>query len=412
MKTLDDWLRWQENLFLSAIKLGLGRIRRVAGKMGLLQLPVPVITVAGTNGKGSTCAMLTQILREQGYKVGAYTSPHLLRYNERIAVNGKPASDADICAAFSAIDKARGNIDLTYFEFGTLAAAWCFLRAGVDVMVLEVGLGGRLDAVNLWDADAAIITGIGIDHVEWLGSTREAIGREKAGIMRAGKPVICGDPQPPAIIAAEARRIGARLLQYGVDFTAEGLPQPALAGDVQWRNAACVVTALQQVADKLPVTPAAIRDGLAHVSLTGRLQRVRVQPEVVLDVAHNPQAAAELACWLKKNPVDGKTFAIFSILADKDIAGVVTIMADCIDAWHLVPLSGSRAIGGKALEHKMRSAGLQAPIHVYPDFQSVWKALRLNAGKGDRVVVFGSFLVVSGMLEILVPPDAGEASFP
>ncbi|MEN9424451.1 MAG: bifunctional tetrahydrofolate synthase/dihydrofolate synthase, partial [Pseudomonadota bacterium] len=304
MNTLDDWLRWQEHQFLTAIKLGLGRIHDVAERMDLLQLPVPVMTVGGTNGKGSTCAMLTRILMLQGYRVGTYTSPHLLRYNERIAVNAEPVSDAAICQAFAAIDHARDDIDLTYFEFGTLAAVYCFLQANVDVIVLEVGLGGRLDACNLWDADVAVITSIGIDHVDWLGSTREAIGREKAGIMRAGKPVVCGDPQPPAIIAAEAARIGAPLLQYGQDFTSAGIPQPALLGDVQRQNAACVVTALQQLAERLPVSAENIHQGLQSVSLMGRMQRVHEQPEVIVDVAHNPHAAKELAAWLKKNPLN------------------------------------------------------------------------------------------------------------
>ncbi|SEA65901.1 dihydrofolate synthase / folylpolyglutamate synthase [Thiothrix caldifontis] len=404
MKTLDDWLRWQETQFLTEIKLGLERIRCVAGRMGLLQLPVPLLTVGGTNGKGSTCAMLTRILLLQGYNVGTYTSPHLLRYNERIALNGVPVRNADICAAFAAIDKARDDIDLTYFEFGTLAAVWCFLQAKVDVIVLEVGLGGRLDACNLWDADVAVITSIGIDHVEWLGSTREAIGYEKSGIMRAGKPVVCGDSQPPASIASEAARIGANLLQFGQDFSAEHVPQPALVGDVQRQNAAVVVTALQQLADKLPVTPAAIAEGLASVSLMGRMQRILAEPVVILDVAHNPHAANELAAWLKKNPVNGKTFAIFSILADKDIAGVLKIMAAQVDEWHVVALPSHRAISNDALVGLMRANRVEQPIVTHADFQIAWDAVRLSTEKQDRVVAFGSFLVVSGMLEVAVSP--------
>jgi dihydrofolate synthase/folylpolyglutamate synthase len=402
VKTLDDWLRWQENQFLTTIKLGLERIRTVAGRMDLLQLPVPVIMVGGTNGKGSTCAMLTQILQQQGYKVGTYTSPHLRRYNERVAINAEPVDDETLCAAFKAIDKARGKVSLTYFEFGTLAAVWCFLQANVDVMVLEVGLGGRLDACNLWDADVMVITSIGLDHVDWLGNTRDAVGREKAGIMRAGKPVVCGDPKPPAMIATEAARIGAKLLQYGRDFTAEGIPQPALKGEVQRQNAACVVTALRQLEGVLPVSQAAIDEGLRTVSLQGRMQKVWDEPEVILDVAHNPHAATELALWLKKNPIDGKTSAIFSILADKDIAGVVEIMARHMDEWHLVPLQGYRAASAEVLKDKMQQAGVQTPVHFYPDFQSAWDSVRLSAEKQDRVVAFGSFLVVSGMLEILV----------
>ncbi len=402
-KTLDDWLRWQEYQFLLSIKLGLDRISTVASRMDLLTLPVPVITVGGTNGKGSTCAMLTRILMLQGYQVGTYTSPHLLRYNERIAINAEPASDALICQAFTAIDQARDDVDLTYFEFGTLAAVWCFLQAKVDVIVLEVGLGGRLDACNLWDADVAIITSIGIDHEDWLGSTRKAIGREKAGIMRAGKPVVCGDPQPPPSIATEAARIGAKLLQYGRDFSADGLPQPALLGDVQRDNAACVVTALQQLADVLPVSPAAITEGLQTVSLVGRMQRVHEQPEVILDVAHNPHAAKELALWLKKNPLNGKTFAIFSILADKDIAGVLEMMSGQVDEWHLVPLPGRRAVSCEVLVEQIQAHDAQIPFYTHSDFQAAWNAIHLSAEKQDRVVAFGSFLVVSGMLEVLTP---------
>jgi dihydrofolate synthase/folylpolyglutamate synthase len=403
VNTLDDWLRWQEHQFQSAIRLGLERIRTVAGRMDLLKLPMPVITVGGTNGKGSTCAMLTRILQEQGYKVGTYTSPHLLRYNERIAINAEPVDDDTICAAFRAIDKARGKVSLTYFEFGTLAAVWCFLQAEVDVMVLEVGLGGRLDACNLWDADVAILTSIGIDHVDWLGDTREAIGREKAAIMRAGKPLVCGDPKPPAIIAAEATRAGAMLLQYGKDFSLEGIPQPALQGDVQVRNAACAVTALAQLADRLPVSPAAIAEGLRTVTLAGRMQKVWDQPELILDVAHNPHAAKELAGWLKKNPIDGKTCGIFSILADKDIAGTIEVMRPFIQEWHLVQLYGARTVPVGVIREKLLSSGGGVIVFEHDDFQSAWNAVHLALDKQDRVVAFGSFLVVSGMLEVVVP---------
>lgn len=403
MKNLAQWLAWQESLHLSAIDLGLERIRQVAARMGLLQLTVPVITVAGTNGKGSTCAMLTRILTLQGYQVGTYTSPHLLHYNERIALNGAPLADAPICEAFAAIDAARGDISLTYFEFGTLAAVWCFVQANVDLMVLEVGLGGRLDAVNAWDADVAIITSIGIDHVDWLGDNREMIGREKAGIMRSGKPIICGDPEPPASIAVEAERIGAALYQYGVNFDAQGLAQPALLGDVQRQNAACVVQALYHLASLLPVCAENIAQGLASVHLMGRLQKLHNQPELLVDVAHNAHAATELAKWLQANQTNHQTHAIFSILADKDIAGVVAIMQPLIQEWHLVSLQGGRAIPVEALKDKMQALGVQAPIQVHQDFQSAWHSVCLSANKLDRVVAFGSFLVVSGMLEVVVP---------
>ena len=396
-------MAWQETLHLSAIDLGLERIRQVAARLNLLSLPVPLITVGGTNGKGSTCAMLTAVLVAQGYRVGTYTSPHLLHYNERIAINGEPLADAPICEAFAAIDAARGDISLTYFEFGTLAAVWCFAHAPVDVMVLEVGLGGRLDAVNLWDADVAIITSIGIDHVDWLGDNREVIGREKAGIMRAGKPIICGDPEPPASIAVEAERIGATLYQYGDDFDAHGLPQPALLGAVQAQNAACVAQALRCLAYVLPVSADNIAQGFTTVRLMGRLQKLHNQPELVVDVAHNPHAAKTLANWLQENQTLRQTHAIFSILADKDIAGVVAIMQPFIQKWHLVPLQGGRSVPVETLKSTLESCGIQVPIQVHQDFQSAWNSVLFSVNKQDRVVAFGSFLVVSGMLEVVIP---------
>ncbi len=403
MKTLNDWLVWQETLHLSAIDLGLERIRQVAQRLNLLQLPVPLITVGGTNGKGSTCAMLTQVLSQQGYRVGTYTSPHLLRYNERIALNGISLADETICAAFAAIDAARGDISLTYFEFGTLAAVWCFVHAPVDVMVLEVGLGGRLDAVNLWDADVAIITSIGIDHVDWLGDNREVIGREKAGIMRSGKPIICGDPEPPASIAVEAKRIGAMLQQYAQDFDAVGLPTLGLLGQVQRQNAACVRQALQALHGVLPVTETALMEGLRQASVMGRLQCLCDAPQLLVDVAHNPHAAQELANFLKEIPNSAPTHAIFSILGDKDVDGVIQLMKPCIDTWHLVPLSGGRALPIEHLHTALLKNGVQQLIYRHENFQAAWDFVRLVANKQDRVVAFGSFLVVSGMLEVVVP---------
>lgn len=404
MRTLADWLAWQDSLHLSSIDLGLERIRQVAQRMQLLECEQPLITVAGTNGKGSTCAMLTQVLSLQGYRVGTYTSPHLLRYNERICIDAQPLADEPICAAFEAIDQARGDITLTHFEFGTLAAMYCFVQAQVDVIVLEVGLGGRLDACNLWDADVAIITSIGIDHVDWLGCSREVIGREKAGIMRAERPVICGDPQPPESIQAEAKRIGAQLWQLGRDFSTQDVPQPSLAGEAQHRNAACVVTALQQLNNRLKVSAENLQQGIQTTRLQGRMQQLQQAPELFVDVAHNPAAAIELASWLKNNPSDGKTIAIFSILADKDINGVLAAIQDQIDAWYLVPLSGNRAVDVGYLQDKLQLMTTNAQIQTYPDFPSVWNVVRNVTQTQDRVVAFGSFLVVSEMLEVIVPP--------
>ena len=401
MKSLAEWLTWQEGLHLSAIDLGLTRIQQVAERLNLLKPSVPILTVAGTNGKGSTCAMLTQALYLQGYKVGTYTSPHILHYNERIAIDGQPVDDAFICQAFAAIDAARGDISLTYFEFGTLAAVWCFQQAQVDVMVLEVGLGGRLDAVNLWDADVGIITSIGIDHVEWLGSTREAIGYEKAGIMRPHKPIVCGDPNPPASIAEQAQTVGAILYQHGRDFDAQGLPQPSLRGAHQLQNAACVREALLQLAPRLPVSTQNIQQGIQQAQVVGRLQRLQTQPELYIDVAHNPHAVKELAEWLKKNPSDGKLFVIFSILADKDSTGVIDIMRPLVDEWALVQLTGSRAVDIGVLKTQMLTQGVTAAIQLYSNFQSAWDNVKQAANTNDRIIAFGSFLVVTGMLTTL-----------
>jgi dihydrofolate synthase/folylpolyglutamate synthase len=373
----------------------------VAERLHLLAAQVPIITVAGTNGKGSTCAMLTTALHLQGYQVGTYTSPHILHYNERIAINAQPVADEFICQAFMAIDAARGDISLTYFEFGTLAAVWCFLQAQVDIMVLEVGLGGRLDAVNLWEADVGIITSIGIDHVEWLGSTREAIGYEKAGIMRPHKPIICGDPEPPDSIAAQAQQIGALLYQYGRDFDASDLPVPSLLGEHQLQNAACVRAALWQLATRLPITDAIIKQGIQQTQVLGRLQRLQTQPDLYIDVAHNPHAVQELANWLKKEPIDGKLFVIFSILADKDSTGVIDIMRPLVDEWALVQLSSSRAVDIGVLKTQMLTQGVTAPIQLYSNFQSAWDNVKQAANTNDRIIAFGSFLVVTGMLTTL-----------
>lgn len=418
VRSLRDWLDWQESLHLSAIDLGLDRVGEVARRMNLLQPDFPIITVAGTNGKGSTVAMLSAILHAAGYKVGAYTSPHIERYNERIALDCEPVADEPICAAFAAIDAARGDISLTYFEFGTLAAMWVCMQADVDVMVLEVGLGGRLDAANIWDADVAVITGIGIDHVDWLGDDREVIGREKAGIARAGRPVVCGDPEPPASIAAYADKLGAELLQFGRDFGIsrkserfnvdlrqgnehqvwEQLPLPALLGEVQLQNAACALVALQQLADTLPVSTEQVATGLRAVKLAGRLQKLGTAPDIYVDVAHNPHAAEQLAAWLRKNPAQGKTYVLFSILADKDINGVVQVFAGLIDEWHFFPLQDVRAM---SLENMQAAMNLcEIPVAVpHKELKLAWNTLKPRLKDEDRVVAFGSFLVLSSMLE-------------
>ncbi|MGB1254722.1 MAG: bifunctional tetrahydrofolate synthase/dihydrofolate synthase [Thiolinea sp.] len=417
-RSLQDWLSWQESLHLSAIDLGLDRVGEVAKRLSLLQPGFPVITVAGTNGKGSTVALLSALLDEAGYKVGAYTSPHILKYNERIALNRVPVADEPICEAFAAIDEARGDISLTYFEFGTLAAMWVFMQAEVDVVVLEVGLGGRLDAANLWDADVAVITSIGVDHISWLGDDREVIGREKAGVARQGRPLICGDPKPPASIAAYAQEIGAELVQYGKEFNIQSqgdtfsisleqvkfqqqwnkLPLPALLGEVQLQNAACALIALRQLADKFDINSASINRGLASVSLAGRLQKLQSSPDVFIDVAHNPHAAKQLALWLQKNPPKGATYVLFSILSDKDITGVLEALLGLVDEWHFFPLQDLRAMPVEDIQSTMDFHKVAVAV-PHEGLKQAWNALKPRLKSEDRVVAFGSFLVVSSMLE-------------
>lgn len=443
-RSLSEWLEWQEELHLSEIDLGLERIGNVAKRLNLLSLITPIITLAGTNGKGSSVALLESILRAQGYKTGAYTSPHLLRYNERIAINNIPASDAQIISAFEKIDRAREDISLTYFEFGTLAAMLCFIEQKVDVIILEVGLGGRLDASNLWDATLAIITGIAIDHVAWLGNDREKIAIEKSGIMRKNHPVISGDPNPPNSIEAEAQRIGATLYQYGKKFSYEKckkhhenqhkewqwkgwetswnnqhsitLPLPALQGEFQLNNAANVIAGLHTIKGQLPVSADALKKGLTNVSLVGRMQVLKQNPEWLVDVAHNPQSAEQLVKYLKSNPAKGKTHAIFSMLNDKDIKKVITIMDEHIDTWHITKLAGNRGLETneisallntalnakthKVIENTTNNQTFYTTINNYSDFKSICNQLKKNVKSEDRVVAFGSFLVVSAVIEV------------
>lgn len=422
-RTLAEWLEWQEQLHLSSIDLGLDRVGEVASRLQLTTLSMPVITVAGTNGKGSCVAMLDSIYRTANYRTGCYTSPHLIHYNERICIAGQPASDADICEAFTAIDDAREGVSLTYFEFGTLAAAYLFRKHAVDVAIFEVGLGGRLDAVNLWDADIALISNIDIDHIDWLGDDREQIGVEKAGIMRSGHPVICGDPTPTHSIKQEADRIGATLLQLGQAFFWRqhapvdnqppqwvyqlsnneplSLPLPALRGRFQLNNAAAVVSLVQTFQTTLAVSHEEIAQGLRSASVIGRLQRLRESPEILADVAHNPQSAAALAEYLIETPAEGHTIALFSALADKDLAGIVGPLADQFDAWHLIPLEGPRAREPQALLHSLRDLGITAPIEIHGDIGDALNTLQNMLKYKDRVVAFGSFLVVSGVMHSL-----------
>ncbi|MGB1310843.1 MAG: bifunctional tetrahydrofolate synthase/dihydrofolate synthase [Leucothrix sp.] len=415
-RTLSEWLAWQESLHLSSIDLGLDRVSRVANAMSLTSLSMPVITVAGTNGKGSSIAILDSVYKAAGYNTGCYTSPHLVRYNERIVLGGAQADDNDLCEAFTAIDAARGDISLTYFEFGTLAAAYLFQKHAVDIALFEVGLGGRLDAVNLWDADIALITNIDVDHIDWLGDDREQIGVEKAGIMRAGKTVVCGDTNPTDSMQSEATRIGAQLVQQGVDFSWQPLndetwsyvdatqqtttyPLPSLRGKFQLNNAAAAITVIKHFQDTLAVSDTHIAQGLKTAMVMGRLQKLADAPELLVDVAHNPQSADALAQYLKNAPSQGKTVALFSALADKDLQGIIKPVSPYFDEWHVVQLEGPRAYENKQLVDELKTLGLQTTIKSHTKFETALKSLQNELKSQDRVVAFGSFLVVSGVMQ-------------
>ena len=375
------------------------------------------ITVTGTNGKGSAVAMLEACLRAAGYRVGTYTSPHLIKYNERVRVDGVDATDAALCAAFERIEAARGEIPLTYFEFGTLAAFDQFARANIDVAVLEVGLGGRLDAVNAIDADAAMITSIGIDHVQWLGDTREAIGYEKAGVFRKDRPAICADPTPPASIAAQAQAVGATFYQRNRDFSVErtdsgwtwragstlraGLPPPALRGNHQIDNAAGALMVLETLKAVLPLSQAHIREGLLAANVRGRFQVLPGLPVRVLDVAHNPDAVRVLAQTLTQQVVTGRTFAVFGMLRDKDMAGAVRGMQDIVDAWYVTTLGTTeRGATAEEIAQAIARAGLNKPVTQFNDARAAYAAARRDAGPADRIVVFGSFYMVGDILSL------------
>lgn len=408
--SLDAWLAWQETLHPSAIELGLERPGRVLQAMGLQSPGHAVITVAGTNGKGSSVAMLESILTTAGYRVGCYTSPHLLRYNERIRIDGKMVSDKQLCESFERIDQARGDISLTYFEFGTLAAFDIFQQAALDVAVLEVGLGGRLDAVNLLGADVALITAIDIDHSDWLGNDRESIGREKAGIMRKERVAVCSDPDCPASIVGYAAEIGARLHRLGVDFTFEksaarwswsgggrtwtALPLPALRGQFQLQNAAGVLMALTALDERLPVTAEQVAEGLARARLSGRFQVIDGTVAQILDVAHNPQAARELAANLQAMPCSGVTHAVVAMLADKDIEAVINAMEHAVDHWYVASLDVPRGAPGERLGQALHDAGVSRHYRFDTVRQAHEQALQA-AQPGDRIVIFGSFHTVA-----------------
>ena len=417
-RSLGDWLQYLESLHPKTIELGLERVREVKERLGLSPV-FPVITVGGTNGKGSTSAMLEAILSAAGYRVGLYTSPHLLNFNERVRIGMEAVDDSALCASFEAVEAARGDTSLTYFEFGTLSAMWLFLQARVDVVVLEVGLGGRLDAVNVFDADAAVVTSIDIDHVEYLGPNREAIGFEKAGIYRSGRPAICADTHPPRTLIDHAHTIGADLRLIGRDFgyVAQGqqwrfwqgdkmrdaLPYPALRGEFQLANASAALAALDALGQRLPVSQAEVRRGLQEVRLLGRFQVLPGKPAVILDVAHNPHAARALAANLERQPCAGHTLAVLAMLADKDIAGVAAELGGQVDAWYLAGLKGPRSMLGEVLRSRLKEAGIATPMQAFEDVPAAYQAACLAATQDDRILIFGSFYTVAAALAEINP---------
>ena len=415
--TLADWLDHQQRVHPRAIALGLDRVREVWKRLGAPSPARLVITVGGTNGKGSTVAFLEAVLRACGLRVGAYTSPHLLRYNERVRIDGEEVDDARLIDAFERIEAARGDIALTYFEYGTLAALLCFAEAGPDVALLEVGLGGRLDAVNIIDADAAIVTTVDLDHQDWLGNDRDSIGREKAGIFRAGRPAIIGMREPPAGLLGEAARIGASLVRADGDFRVElqgagwrwiggadsvELPQPSLAAAVQIDNAAAAIAALHALRDRIAWNAQAMAVGVGKARVEARLQRF-TKPhaaELVIDVGHNPQAARVLADWLHGHPAPGRTLAVFGALADKDVAGIVAPLAPSIGTWFVGGLDADTPRGLAAGDLRARVASI--PGVAIEEHAAIAAALRAAADAAtaqDRLLAFGSFFVAAAALQ-------------
>jgi dihydrofolate synthase/folylpolyglutamate synthase len=423
-RSLEQWLAYQSQVHPQAIDLGLDRLRQVQERLGWRQPNLPVITVAGTNGKGSVSGYCTSIMKAAGYRVGTFTSPHLRDYRERIRIHDTLVGADELVAAFVRIEAARGGVALTFFEFNTLAALLVFEAAGLDAWVLEIGMGGRLDAVNVVDPDVAVVVSIGLDHQEYLGTTLEAIAREKAGIFRQGRPAVLGSREMPAVVEEVARSIGAPLKRLGTEYSYvhEGsawryrgtrwnlarLPAPALMGDAQFANAATAIAALEEIAERLPLPAAAVAQGLKDVRLAARFQVIvpirPAAPTWILDVAHNPAAAHVLARNLRDTLSGGRTLAVFGILADKDASGVAAELSDCIDAWWCVSTVGERGRSGAALAQTVASQ-VAAPIEVADSPEAGCAAALAAAGPTDRIVVFGSFHTVGPALDWLEAHD-------
>lgn len=407
--SLAEWLAWQEQVHPRNIELGLDRVGAVAARMGLPDTRIPSLVVAGTNGKGSSASLAALIYREAGHKVGLYTSPHLLHYNERVSIDGVDADDAMLCAAFAQIERARQDIALTYFEYGTLAALWCFRGQGVQMQVLEVGLGGRLDAVNLVDADAALISSIGIDHTDWLGPDRDSIGLEKAHVFRAQRPAILADPEPPASLLAHAAQIDARLQRLGQDFylvdkgrswswqsaalCLDALPLPGLQGAAQLRNAAGVIAVVQALQARLPVSDDAIRRALPRLTLRGRFQQ---RGRVIFDVAHNVEAAAVLADNLRVRLGDERVALVLGMLADKPVEAFCKTLSAQVRRVYCASLPPPRGLSAEVIRQHAEAAGMEAQEHA--DVASALHAAQAAADTDGWVVVTGSFLTVAAGL--------------
>jgi dihydrofolate synthase/folylpolyglutamate synthase len=444
--TLADWLTYLESLHPKTIALGLERVAQVKQRLNL-QPDFPVIVVGGTNGKGSVCAMLESILHAAGYRVGCYTSPHLLHYNERVRIAKKQVSDVELCKSFEKIEQVRGaafsgtsEVPLTYFEFGTLAAMQCFIEHKVDVAILEVGLGGRLDAVNVFDNDCAVIASVDIDHTDYLGDTREQIAFEKAGIFRSGKMAICADADVPLAMAEHAEKIGAQLWRIGREFgfdecsptptpppegeglsfpspsggglgrgpmqwnyhstvnTRSSLPYPALRGAFQLHNASAALAALDVLKERLPVSMEAVRRGLGEVQLAGRFQFVPGKPTLILDVAHNPHAARSLAQNLAGLPPCPNTYAVFAMLKDKDMAGVVAALDPHIDTWLAAGIDTPRGATPEKLEQVLQQCRVRGEIKICKNISAALRYAYNAAGENDRIIVFGSFYTVAEVM--------------
>ena len=413
---LTDWLGYIESIHPSTIDLTLERIKIVIERLNL-DISFPILTVGGTNGKGSTCSILESIYREAGYKVACYTSPHFLNFNERIKIQTLAVSDEVICEAFSRIESAREDVTLTYFEYGTIAAMIIFSEAHVDVAILEVGLGGRLDAVNVFDADCAIVTTVDLDHMDYLGHTREAIGFQKAGIYRTEKTSICGDFDPPQSLIKHAELIHADLKIIGKDFGYEAhhdsfdflidstfvmnLPLPKLQGDFQLANATNALMAVKAMEDKLPLTEISIQKGITLTLLPGRFQEVKKMPSLILDVAHNPQAARSLSHNLKTHVVPGKTIAVFSILKDKDIFGVINVLNLDIDDWFIAEIQNERAASIENISNTIQKINPSAHIEAFKNIQEAYQFASKEVTRNDRIIVFGSFFTVADIMKII-----------